>query len=108
MHDDSTPGPVAHNLSDVLQDAVRRLVAESRDRIVRAADDGRSLLKVRAMQRDRDALFLRLGKVAYRLVESGEVDHPALRKAMAHVDELDEAIDRLRAEIASEGATGQP
>ncbi|MCB9681365.1 MAG: hypothetical protein H6733_07810 [Alphaproteobacteria bacterium] len=98
-----TPLPAVGNLSDVLQDALRRLVAESRDRIVRAADDGRVLLKVRGLQRDRDALWIRLGKIAYRLTESGELDHPALHKAMQHIDDLEDEIARLRVELSASG-----
>lgn len=88
-------------LGDVLQDALQKFVHEGRDRILRAADDSRALLRVRQLQRDREAMWTRLGKIAYRLTEAGEVDHPALRKAVDHVD----ALDR---EIASLGGPAEP
>ena len=101
MPDPKLPDP-ATRLPDVLQDALRKLVADSRERLLRAADDGRVLLRVRQLQRDRDALWGRLGKTAYRLVQSDEIDHPALRKAMSLVDDLDDEIRRLRDELGDD------
>ena len=93
-----TPPSTSPTLTDVLQDAVRRLVVEGRERILRAADDSRTVMRVRTLQRERDAVLLRMGRTAWRLAQAGEVDHPALLKAMAHVDELEA---RIRDEEAS-------
>jgi hypothetical protein len=92
-------------LPDVLQDALRRLVAEGRERLVRAADDGRSLLRLRGLQRDRDALWARLGKEAYLLQQSGEIDHPAFRRAIERIGAPEAEIAALQAQIEQDGAT---
>ncbi|MCB9664169.1 MAG: hypothetical protein H6732_08640 [Alphaproteobacteria bacterium] len=84
-------------LGDVLQDALRRLVHDSRDRLLRAADDGRARLRAIQLQRDREAMWSRLGKTAYRLVEAGELDHPALAKAIGRIDAIDAELEHLRA-----------
>lgn len=95
--------PGMSQLSVVLHDALMRLVSDGRERLLRAADDGRSMLRIRALQKDRDALLVRLGKTAYYLQESGEIDHPAVAKAMTRIDLLDGEIQKLREEIARAG-----
>jgi hypothetical protein len=96
-----TPAP----LSDVLGEVVRRVVDGGRARIERAARSGRQRLEIRQLERDRDRFWIRLGKTAYRLAEGGEIDHPALRKAMGRIDTLDERIARMR-EAGPDGVPG--
>lgn len=89
------PSPPSQ-VGDVLQDALKRLVDETSRRLTQVAEDGRSRLKVRQLQRERDLVCIRLGKTAHRLVEAGELDHPALHKAIARLDALDAEIEALR------------
>ncbi len=89
-------------LDSVFQDAVRRLVDDARTRVSRAAQDGRAILRVRQLQKERDALCIRLGKTAHRLVEGGEISHPALDKGVARLQAMDAEIAELR------DAAGEP
>lgn len=86
-------------LADVLQDALRRLLGESQRRLTRAADDGRVMLRVRQLQRDRDALWIRMGKTAYHLMDDGEIRHVSLDKVREKIDELEDELRRLRASM---------
>lgn len=88
-----TPAPLADALTDLLKRALRR----GRTEMERAAEGSRRRLEVRQMRKDLDHFWVRLGKTAFRLVEAGEIDHPALRKAMARIDELEHELDALRA-----------
>lgn len=92
--------PEAKQLQPILQDAlaaaVRKLLHRSRAEIGRAARSGRELLELRQHQKDLDQFWVRLGKTAYHLVEGGEIDHPALRRAMSRIDELEASIEALR------------
>lgn len=90
---DSPPEPLPP-LSETVRQLVRSLLARGRSRIGQAAERGRQRLELRQLRADRDHFWMRLGKTAYHLVEAGELDHPALRKAM-------ERIDAIEAEIAS-------
>jgi hypothetical protein len=76
--------------------ALTRLLTASRVRLLGAVDAGRSQFKVRALQRDLDHFWIRLGKTAWRLVESGEVHHPALDKAVERIRELEEELQALQ------------
>lgn len=102
MADDETPDAnrdVAEApIGDLVARLVRRLAKRGRVQLDKAAAQGRHRLELRQMQRDRDAFWIRLGKTAYRLVESGEVDHPALRKAMERIDELERRIGEVEQE----------
>jgi hypothetical protein len=79
-------------LRDAVANLVRAVARRGRDRMRDAASTGRHRLELRQLHKDRDAFWARLGKTAYRLAEAGEIDHPALRKAMERIDELDRAI----------------
>jgi hypothetical protein len=89
-------------LGDLLARAVRRLVGRGRSELGKAAKSGRSKLELRQLQKDLDHFWARLGKTSRRLVEAGEIDHPALRKAMERIDELERQIDQLRSRSEAE------
>ena len=93
---------------DLLTRAVRRLVVRGRKEVERAADVGRHRLEVRQRQRDLDHFWMRLGKTAWRLVEAGEIDHPALRKAMDRIAELEGRIDDLKSKTDPDGLADRP
>jgi hypothetical protein len=88
-------------LGDLVTRAVRRLLGRGRSELGRAAKSGRSKLELRQLQKDLDHFWARLGKTSRRLVEAGEIDHPALRKAMHRIDELERQIDTLRGGTAT-------
>jgi len=91
MADDSS-------LNDTIGQVMRRLLSRGREELGKAADRGRTRLELRQLRSDRDHFWIRLGKTAYRLVESGEIDHPALHKAIGRIDELEDRIRALEAE----------
>lgn len=59
---------------------------------------GKRALAQRQTRHDLDQFWVRLGKTAYQLQRGGEIDHPALLRAMAR-------IDALTAELASQETT---
>lgn len=79
-------------LGDALVSMLRRAMRRSRREIVRAADVSRAKLEARQKQKDLDHFWARLGKTAHHLVEAGEIDHPALRKAMARIEQLEDEL----------------
>lgn len=105
----SEPPPREHRavaepppLTDALGAVVRRLMWIGRQELTRTARTGRVRLELRQLQADRDRFWIRLGKSAYHLVEGGEIDHPALRKAMVRIDQLEGEIAELRARLSAE------
>lgn len=91
-----SPSRLEPVLGEALSRVVRRLLNRGRAELGRAARSGRSQLELRQLEKDRDHFWVRLGKTASRLVEGGEIDHPALRKAMQRIDELEARIDSLK------------
>lgn len=83
-------------LSDLVLRMFRKVVDRSRTELGRAAKSGRSQLELRQLQKDLDHFWVRLGKTTARLVQGGEIDHPALRKALERIDEIEAKIDELR------------
>lgn len=102
MPEDDPEGRVQRQdpaLTELLGQVMRRLARRGRDSLRGAADNGRSRLELRQLQRDRDSFWIRLGKTAYRLQESGEIDHPAVEKAMRRIDEIEKRIRDLEAGV---------
>lgn len=83
-------------IARMVGDAFRRVLRRGRTEVDRAARIGKHRLELRQAQADLDHFWVRLGKTAYHLVQGGELDHPALRRAMDRIDELERRIDDLR------------
>lgn len=94
------PPPVGESLAQL----VSRLLFRGREGLGRAARRSRVRLELRQLARDREHFWMRLGKTAYNLAEAGEIDHPALRKAISRIDELDARIGALQAQADEEHA----
>ena len=96
MPNNEADRPELEPLGDALNRVMRRLVGRSRLELGRAARSSRERLELRQLRRDLDHFWARLGKTSYHLVEAGEIDHPALRKAIARIDELEAKIEALQ------------
>ena len=98
-HPKGTEPPV----TELLRTLVGRAARRGREELARAADVGRSQLELRQARKDLQEFWVRLGKTAYRLAESGESDHPALIKARERIDELESRIRDLEARVERKG-----
>ena len=103
MNDREPTAPPAP-MRDAARTLLQRFVDRGRLQFDRAASAGRTRLELRQLQRDRDHFWVRLGKEAYHLVEAGEVDHPALRRAMERIDELELRINEQQLRVEESGA----
>ena len=86
-------GPI---LQDALRGAIQRLIQGGRDGVQAAADASRTRLEIRQAHRDLEHFWIRLGKTTYHLAKADELDHPALVRAMEHIDDLEARIEALR------------
>jgi hypothetical protein len=86
-------------LTDALAVFLRRALRRSRKGLSKAADSSRRRLELRQKRKDLDHFWVRLGKTAHRLVEAGEIDHPALRKAMTRIHELETELEAFEASL---------
>lgn len=103
MADDEN-GPLSRAqppIRELLGEVVRRIAKRSRLGLRGAADNGRLRLELRQLLRDRDNFWARLGKTAWRLQESGEINHPALEKAMSRIQEIESKIHELETKIST-------
>lgn len=82
----------ADALGDALVHLMGRIARKGRASLGRAAEAGRVALETRQKQKDLEHFWARLGKTAHHLVEAGEIDHPALRKAMDRIEMLEEEL----------------
>ncbi|MCB9669344.1 MAG: hypothetical protein H6736_01105 [Alphaproteobacteria bacterium] len=81
-------------VAEMLGAVVRRIVRRGRVEVERAAESSRRRLELRQLRKDRDHFWMRLGKTAQQLVLAGEIDHPALRKAMERIEAIEAELDR--------------
>ncbi len=82
---------------DLVGAMVRRLIRRGKAELSRAARSGQRKLEIRQLRKERDHFWIRLGKTAQQLVLAGEIDHPALRKAMARIEEIEAKLERATA-----------
>ena len=71
---------------------IQRFADRGRVQIEKAAYASRNRLVQRQTRRDLNHFWIRLGKTAFHLTEAGEIEHPALRKAMARIQHLQDEI----------------
>ena len=89
---ETTEPDVPPPISDALSHVMERVLSRARRGVRRAIGAGRERLERRQAERDLEHFWMRLGKTAYRLVEAGELEHPALTKAMERIDILEQRI----------------
>jgi len=70
----------------------------------RAATSGRTLLDLRQLRHDKDAMYQKLGREVRHLVEGGEVDHPGLARGVERIRELEARIAEVEAQVAAQRA----
>ncbi|MFT6144545.1 MAG: hypothetical protein ACJAZO_003488 [Myxococcota bacterium] len=61
----------------------------------------RSHLERRQLEQDRQHFWVRLGKTAYQLANDGDIDHPAIRKAVQRIKALEQQLSEMDATDAS-------
>lgn len=93
-----------------LSAAVSRLMKEVAKRgkveLSRAASQGRVMVEMRQLRRDRAKMFEKLGREVVHLVDGGEIKHPGLIRGVKRIQELDCQISNLEALSVQEGIGG--
>jgi hypothetical protein len=89
-----------HNVRELISTRVEAWVDRSTTQLLQgmrwAREEGEHRLRLRTLQRDLDYFWIRLGKTAYRLAESGEIEHVGLERTMERIQALQEEIRTLR------------
>ena len=80
------------DLAKNLLSAVRRRCAAQ---VQRLATDGRKKLELHSLKKDKHKMYEKIGREVERLIESGDVDHPGLRRGIERIHQLDEKITHL-------------
>lgn len=55
----------------------------------------RSRLERRQLEQDRQHFWVRLGKTAFQLAQDGEIDHPAIKKAVQRIQNLEQQLSEF-------------
>jgi hypothetical protein len=86
---------VSESLGKVLSSTLRFLVEQGRQGVEWSASEGRHQLEKRQLQKDRQAMWAKLGREVCALVEGGEVQHPGLLRGAERICEIEERIKAL-------------
>ena len=95
MSEDPRQAAVSDSLSQVVSGALRFLLHQGRQGVEWSASEGKNQLERRQLLRDRQAMWLKLGREVCALVEAGEVDHPGLLKGAERIRLLEAKIEAV-------------
>lgn len=84
------------------------LFDRGRRELERAASTTRVRLDLRQLRKDRDTMYLKLGREARSLIEAGEIEHPGIRRGVERIAEIDKKIAQVEAEMSLAGITPDP
>jgi polyhydroxyalkanoate synthesis regulator phasin len=89
-------------VGEALGGLVRAMMARGKVGLERAATDGRTRLELRQLRKDRETMYLKLGRELRQLVEAGEITHPGMVRGAERIGELDQKISALEAKVGPE------
>ncbi len=87
MSDDDLP-----DIPELLNTFAAGIARRGRARVRKRLGATRAHLERRQLEQDRQHFWVRLGKTAYQLANDGEIDHPAIRKAVQRIKELEQQL----------------
>ncbi len=94
---------------NALGDGLGLLLERGQRELEVAAQTGRSQYELRQLRRDKEVLFTKLGREVRRLVEAGELLHPALGLNCERIQDIDARIRDIEQDLAAaKGAQGEP
>ena len=90
MSDDDLPA-----IPELFNALATGLARRGRASVRRRLGATRSHLEKRQLEQDRQHFWIRLGKTAYQLSNEGELDHPAIKKAVQRIQDLEQQLSEM-------------
>ena len=94
----TAPANMDQELFLLIKEGMRGLLNLGKEQLSEAAVDGRKILELRSLKKDKVRLYEKLGREVQWLIEAGEITHPGLMRGIEKIQDLDEQIKRLRSE----------
>ncbi len=94
--------------ADAMVDMLGKVLKAGREGAEKVARMGRERLLLRQLRTDRDRLYRKLGKESRQLLETGDLDHPGLRRAVGRIAELEGRIAEVEEAIRRGGEAVEP
>ena len=85
--------------NDAILELAKGLFSAMRQRgkeeVRRLARDSKKQLELRSLKKDKHKMYEKIGREVERLIESGDIDHPGLRRGIERIHLLDKKIDSM-------------
>ena len=94
----TSPANMDQELFLLIKEGMRGLLSLGKEHLSEAAIDGRKLLELRALKKDKIKMYEKLGREVQRLIDAGEITHPGLKRGIEKIQELDKQMKDLRSE----------
>ena len=88
--------PAKDQAKEALRQFFQIVFDKGKSELRKRASEGRKVLEVRTLQRDRLKMFEKLGREVEMLVEAGDINHPGLIRGVQRIHELDKLIEELK------------
>lgn len=112
MNDSTSSDSGSHPLSNAelrsaVKSVLRILMREGQKKLGTVLDDGRTSLSLRALKRDRQKMYEKLGREVVRLVEADEIGHPGVLTGVERIKKLEAEIEQ-HAQFSAEKNIDEP
>ncbi len=94
--------------TDAVVDLFGRMLKAGRTGAEKMARMGRERLLLRQLRADRDRLYRKLGKEVRQLLETGDLEHPGVRRAVGRIAEIDARVAEVEEQIRRGGEVVEP
>ena len=94
--------------ADAVVDLLGRVLKAGRTGAEKMARMGRERLLLRQLRADRDRLYRKLGKEVRQLLETGDLEHPGVRRAVGRIAEIDARVAEVEEQIRRGGEVVEP
>jgi hypothetical protein len=94
--------------ADAMVDMLGKVLKAGRQGAEKVARMGRERLLLRQLRTDRDRLYRKLGKETRELLETGDLEHPGLRRAVGRIAEIEGRIVDVEEAIRRGGEAVEP
>jgi len=94
--------------TDLIKSVLKTVLKQSAVGAKKVGKTSQKQMTLRGLKQRKDTLYLKLGKEVEQLVKQGELTHPGLERALAHLAEVDAELEAYQSVTKTERDSNEP